>query len=497
MSSSPLLAPEEEVLSTLRADGHRNWLHPKVAVGAWFQKRRVVGWFLIALFNALPWLRMNGKPMVLLDWIGRKFHLFGITFEISDAFLLALLGLIWMLGIFAVTALLGRVWCGWMCPQTIYLEFVYRPLERLCFGRVGVGGKPAHVAACRRLLLWALYAIVSLWLAHVFLAYFVGVDRLLGLRGHEGWVRRSPLDHPGGFFLIGFVTVAMVFDFAFWREQLCTLACPYGRFQSVLLDRFSPVVAYDALRGEPRGKPRKEKKVALPLLAATAPSGGDCVDCGMCLAVCPTGIDIRKGLQMECLHCTQCVDACDKTMDHFGRPRGLIRYATGATLAGEKKRWLRPRVVLYPMAIALFSALFLHNLANKTGVGMYARRAAGTSYRMLADGRVENSFEVEVVNRTEERRVCAVRFDGLAGALWQADGLGEKEPPVVLAPEETRKFYIRVQVPPTVFGHVLPVMDLTLDDGQGRPQSEKMRLLGPSSVAPAVYSVPIPSPPAP
>ncbi len=477
MASSLPLPPESEVLSTLGADGHRRWLYPRVAVGGWFRKRRIAGWSLIVLFNVLPFLRMNGAPVFFLDWVGRKFHLFGVTFQAADAFLLALLALAWFLGIFLVTAMFGRVWCGWMCPQTIYLEFVYRPLERLCFGRRGVGGKPARVAWWRRGLLWILYGVVSLWLAHVFLAYFVGADSLFGLHGTTPWLLQSPLKNPGSFFLVVLLTCAMVFDFAFWREQLCTLACPYGRFQSVLLDKLSLVVAYDAGRGEPRGKPVKAKKgnVALPQLAQTA-ARGDCVDCGLCVAVCPTGIDIRKGLQMECLHCTQCVDACDGVMKKFGRKPGLIRYATGAEMAGEKTRRVRPRIILYPMAIALVLALFFFNLSGATGVGMEVRTAARTTYRLTPDGRVENVFLMELVNRSAQPKKCILGATGAEGLTWQLDGLPL---PIELAPEAQVKCQLRIQVPRASFKTTLPHVTLSLMDDQNREQVRTLRLSGP------------------
>lgn len=492
MSESPPIAPEEEVLSTLHADGKRRWLYPRLAKGAWLTRRRVVGWGLILLFNLLPWVRMGGHPLVLLDLVERKFHLLGVTFQSGDLPLLALLLVGWFLTIFLATALLGRVWCGWVCPQTVYMEFVYRPLERLCFGRSGTGGKPAEVAVWRRLLLWAAYLAVSLWLAHVFLAYFVGVDRLFGLHGiRDGWVTRSPMGNPGGFCVVFLVTCGMLFDFAFWREQMCTIACPYGRFQSALLDRHSPIVSYDAARGEPRGKPRKEKKAQgqnfpLPVLARL----GDCIDCGMCVEVCPTGIDIRKGMQMECLHCTQCMDACDTVMRKWDRPTGLIRYATQAGLAGEVVRRIRPRVILYPLILLVVFSLFGILLSKKTGVGMAVSRAPRTLYVMLPDGRVENSLEMTLVNRTSQARRCDLKLDGPEGLSWEADGLKAGEPPVALAPEEERKLLLRVRIPVAALAR-RSLVKVSVDDRRGQVQTDTVRLLGPSaSVMPAAAPEP-------
>lgn len=488
-------APEDEVLSTLRADGKRKWLYPRLAQGAWLNRRRVVGWSLILLFNLLPWIRLGGHPVFLLDLVERKFHFFGIAFTPNDTPLLALLLVAWFFGIFLITALLGRVWCGWMCPQTVYLEFIYRPLERLCYGRTGVGGKPATVAFWRKLVLWALYLLVSLWLSNVFLAYFVGVDRLFGLRGKTGWVTGSPLDNPGGFFAVFLVACGMMFDFAFWREQLCTLACPYGRFQSALLDRFSPIVAYDEARGEPRGKPRKEKKsealVALPVLKGL----GDCVDCGMCVAACPTGIDIRKGLQMECLHCTACMDACDTVMRKFDRPEGLIRYATQAGLAGELVRKIRPRVILYPLILGVVCALFGILLARRTGVDMTVDRAPRTSYFITADGLIENSLELRLVNRVSEPRACLLSLEGPEGMTFVLEGTKPGEPPLLLAPVEERKLLVRVRVAPAAMAFKHRV-EVKVDDQHGNLLSSVVRLVGPSLAGSAATAkTPVPAAP--
>ncbi len=236
------------VLSTLNEDGSRRWLRPKLSVGAFFRKRRVVAYALMVVFFLIPYLRMNGRPLVLLDVPHRQFTLFGYTFLPTDTLLFMLLLISIAIGIFLLTALFGRVWCGWACPQTVYMEFLFRPIERFF-----EGGRSGSMALDkrpglhpRRLAKNAVYVLLALFLAHTFLAYFVGIDQLVQ------WVRQSPFEHPTSFLIMAGTTAAIFFDFGWFREQTCLVACPYGRLQSVLLDRQSVIVGYDVLRGEPR-----------------------------------------------------------------------------------------------------------------------------------------------------------------------------------------------------------------------------------------------------
>jgi hypothetical protein len=232
---NPLLRPEGRVLSTLNPDGSRRWLEPKLSNGRFLQRRRIVAWILIIVFAAIPWIRINDKPVILLDVMTRKFVFFGTTFRPTDTLLLALLLLSIFVGIFLLTALFGRVWCGWACPQTVYMEFLYRPVERLFLGKA-YGNRKASVAPWRRVAMYAVFLLASAHLANTFLAYFVGTDRLVE------WTLRSPTEHPTAFAIFVVTTGLMMFDFCFFREQMCTLVCPYGRFQSVLLDKGSLIV---------------------------------------------------------------------------------------------------------------------------------------------------------------------------------------------------------------------------------------------------------------
>ena len=403
MSVAP--APER-VLSTLNPDGSRFKIYPRVSAGRFHRWRAVVGYGLIALFVLLPYLDVGGKPAILLDLLHREFTFFGATFRPADGFILMLFGLTIVLTVFLVTALAGRVWCGWGCPQTVYLEWVFRPIERLFEGPPGESRKldARSGVSWRRLAKWGVYLVLAFALANVFLAYFVSADTV------ASWVRGSPADHPVGFGVVVGVTGLMFFDFAYFREQTCIIACPYGRLQSVLLDPHSLIIGYDERRGEPRGKAGKRKPLPVVREAAGERAVGDCVDCRACVTTCPTGIDIRKGLQMECVGCAQCIDACDAIMDKLERPRGLIRYTSKAELAGKPRRLLRPRVVVYPLALALVGALFLVQVGARTQADVWVLRQEGAPFTLLDDGSVSTPVRIKIENRAREPRTYRIEL---------------------------------------------------------------------------------------
>jgi cytochrome c oxidase accessory protein FixG len=469
-----ILDSPEEILTTLTADGKRRWMYPTESRGRYWRARRWVGWGLIAFFVALPIVRVGGRPAVLLDVAAREFHLFGATFYPTDTFFLLLLGLAALLAVVLLTALLGRVWCGWGCPQTVYLEFVYRPVERFFEGKEHVrarrdAGPLTWDKAWRKGAKWATFAVLSVALAHVFTSYFVGWERLLR------WMTGPPTEHWGYFVLMAGTSALVLFDFGYFREQMCTIACPYARFQSVLLDEDSMIVAYDPVRGEPRA--RRSKKAIAQEEAGEVPPKGDCIDCFACVRTCPTGIDIRDGLQMECIACTQCVDACDAIMDRIGKPRGLIRYTSEQALEGAEPRPIRPRTLAYGLLLVAVSALFVVGLATRGQIDADVVRAPGAPFTVMDDGQVLNRIRLRVQNRTPHPTAFSVEVVEPAGASLR---LGARQP-LPLDPRELARLEAFVLVPAEAFdGQSTQEATLVLTYAGGQTDRLTFPLLGPS-----------------
>ena len=455
--------PTERVLSTLHQDGTRHWLRPKLARGAFLRRRRVVAYALIALFVSLPLVPIHGRPALLIDLVARELVVFGAVFRPSNGLILMLLGLTITLAVFVLTALFGRVWCGWACPQTVYLEMVFRPIERW------LEGTPAQAARLprlhpRRLAKWAVYGVLAFGIANVFLAYFVGVVRL------RAWVFESPQSHLGGFTVVVGVTALMLANFGWFREQTCIVACPYGRLQSVLLDPQSLIIGYDARRGEPRGKPKKHLPVAGEI--------GDCVDCNACVAACPTGIDIRDGLQMECIGCAQCADACDAVMDKLRRPRHLIGYTSKDQLAGRPQRLMRPRLIVYPSALVLVAGLLVWSVAGRPTTEVTALRINGPSFMTLPDGRIGSQVRLKIENESSLPRRYIVTLAGARDAI-----LKSPLPAWEIAPHHAQEIPLFVESPAAAFVHGERRVSLRVFDDEGSEGSDQIvtvTLLGPA-----------------
>lgn len=382
-----------EHLANVDKKGKRVWLFPKIIKGKFYKWRTWFSWVLLFFLLATPWLHFKGHPLFLFNVIERKFILFGIPFWPQDLYLIALGLLTFIVFIIAFTAIFGRVFCGWACPQTIFMEMVFRKIETWIEGSpaqqkklkeqkwnadkiVKVGGK--------NIIFWAISFVIS----NTFLAYIIGTDELVK-------IVTEPLEkHIGGFISILVFTSVFYLVFARVRELVCIMICPYGRLQGVLMDAQSVVVAYDFNRGEPRGKLKKDAHDGQEL--------GDCVDCGLCVDVCPTGIDIRNGTQLECVHCTACIDACDTVMVKTHKPLGLIRYASESELRGGKKFKITTRVLAYASLWLILFSVFVTTVAMRKDLQASLFRSKGSLYTQKATGEVTNIFEMRVVNKTFE-----------------------------------------------------------------------------------------------
>ncbi len=453
------IAPEA-VLSTLNRDGSRRWLTPKLSRGRFLSARRWVGWGLIVLFVALPWLRVGGRPAFLLDIPRRQLSFFGSMFYATDVALLMLLLLAIFLFIFWITALFGRVWCGWGCPQTVYMELLFRPLERLFDGKRGRHGR---YRALRRLAKYIVFVALAAGLAHTFLAYFVGVDAL------ERWVRQSPFEHPGPFLVMAITTALVLADFAYFREQMCTVMCPYARFQSVLLDRHSLIIGYDARRGEPRRKLAEQRA----LTRRGEDPGGDCIDCRACVVTCPTGIDIRSGLQLECIACAQCIDACDAIMDRVQKPRGLIRYSSQAALeVGAPRKLVRPRTLAYPVLVAVIVGMLASFLAGRGVAEVTVLRGIGAPFIVEPDGRIANQIRVRIENHQSHPASFLISLEGNDTTLIAPQN------PLPVAAEGHAETSIFVASPADSFADGSRAIELRIES-DGFLVRQPYRLLGP------------------
>lgn len=361
--------PEHRLAST-DEHGKRVMLFPADVQGRYKAWRNVLHSILLAVFLLLPWIKLNGHQALLLDITHRRFSIFGMTFWAHDIpMLIFVLGSV-LVGISLLTAVAGRVWCGWGCPETVFTENVYRRIERWLEGnavqRQRLQQQPwTFGKGILKATKWTLFTLVTLIITHSFMAYFVGIDDL------AHWITRSPAEHPTAFTFMLFLSAILLFFFGWFREQFCIILCPYGRFQSVLMDENSLVVAYNNVKGEPRRGSVPEGE-----------SQGGCINCYRCVQACPTGIDIRRGVQMECIACTACIDACHEVMDHK-KKEPLIGYTTYAEIHGRKPNHFRPRVmILSTVLVAILSGLG-YVLLTRPEVKTTVFNARTTPYQIL------------------------------------------------------------------------------------------------------------------
>jgi cytochrome c oxidase accessory protein FixG len=448
-----------EALTTIDERGNRKWVYPAPIRGLFMRWRKVLGYFVIAVFFVVPWIRIGGMQAILIQIPERRFILFGHIFWPQDVFYLVFLLLALALMLFFFTAVAGRVWCGWLCPQTVFMEEIFRKIEDWTEGdhhaQRRLDAAPWSVRKARiKLTKHALFLLFSALVSNTFIAYFVGTERLLR------WMLGSPLEHWTAFLFMAAILGLFYFDFAWFREQFCIVLCPYARFQSVLTDAHTVQVGYDTVRGEPRGR-----------LGAAR---GDCIDCHKCVVVCPTGIDIRDGYQLECIGCARCIDACDSIMDRVGKPRGLIRYDSLARLSGERVNILRPRVVVYSvLLVGVIVALFV-GLGTRPQLDFTVVRPPGAPFALLPGDLVSNHFSLRLHNRGPLEKSFRIDAAGPAGTR-----IVVPVNPVSLGPEEQRRTEAFVNIPAAAVHDGKAPVRIQVYDGGTLMAERAMTLLAP------------------
>ncbi len=395
-----------DTIGTIKKDGKRNWVFPKRPSGWYYNARTWVSVFLLAFLFGMPFIELNGQPFLLFNVFERKFIIFGLFFGPYDfhIFLLSFIALVIFVILF--TAIYGRVFCGWVCPQTIFMELVFRKIEYLIDGdfrdQKKLKASPWNGKKIfKRGLKYSIFLVISYLIAHTFMAYLVGLDEVREI------VSSSPSERPGGFIAMNVFTMLFFFVFSWFREQACLIVCPYGRLQGVLLDQNSLAVTYDFIRGEPRGKLKKD----------IVQDKGDCVDCHLCVDVCPTGIDIRNGIQMECVNCTACIDACDDVMVKIKKPKGLIRLDSLSGIQTGKRFSFSFRVGVYTTILVILVSIISILLANRTDVEVNILRTPGMLYQVQPNNKISNLYNFHVINKTFHDMNIELKVKGIKGEI--------------------------------------------------------------------------------
>lgn len=391
-------------IGTISKEGKRAWVFPKKPSGRFYEYRKWVSYGLLLFLFSAPFIKINGNQFLMFNVLERRFNLFGAPFWPQDFYLFVILMIIGVVFVALFTVAFGRIFCGWMCPQTIFLEMVFRRLEYWIDGDRGAQIKLERQAwdaekIRKRVLKWIIFFIISFLIANVFLAYLIGSDRLMR------YVFEGPLTHISTLVSLLVFTLVFYFVFAWFREQVCIIACPYGRLQGVLLDNKSIVVAYDHKRGEAENGRKKFRKGE----DRDALGHGDCIDCFQCVNVCPTGIDIRNGTQLECVNCTACIDECDEIMEKVNLPKGLIRYASEDNIAKKAKFKFTPRLKGYTAVLTILTGLLIGLLFLRSEVEANILRLPGQLYEHKEGNIISNVYTYKLINKTN-KDIANIRF---------------------------------------------------------------------------------------
>ncbi len=383
-------------ISTITEEGKRAWVYPKKPKGRYYDKRKIVSYVLLLMLFSFPFIKINGHQFILLNFFERKFHIFGVPFWPQDFYLIMISMVVGVVFVTLFTVAFGRIFCGWICPQTIFMEMVFRRIEFWIEGdrnaQIKLDKQKWDSEKVRKKgLKWFIFFVISFLIANVFLAYLIGSDEVLKM------VTENPLDNTRTLIALFIFTGVFYFVFAWFREQVCIIACPYGRLQGVLLDNKSIVVAYDYVRGEKeKGRARINKKEN-----REEAGWGDCIDCKQCVVVCPTGIDIRHGTQLECVNCTACMDECDDVMEKVGFEKGLIRYASEAEITKKEKFVFTARMKGYTAVLAILIGLLIGMSFLRSQLQVTMQRISGQLYEVKGEN-ISNVYTFRIINKTTE-----------------------------------------------------------------------------------------------
>ncbi len=393
-------------VATISKEGKRNWIYAQQPKGRLYNLRTIVSVFYLILFFALPFIRINADPIFLFNVLERRFIFFGVTFWPQDFFIFGIGMLAFILFIVLFTVVFGRVFCGWVCPQTIFLEMVFRRIEYWIEGdaphqkvldKAPYNSNKIIKRGSKHLIFFLLAFVIST----TFLAYIIGTDELFKI------VKEPLSQHIGGFISLLIFTGIFYAVYDWFREQVCLVVCPYGRLQGVMTDKNSIVIAYDYIRGEPRGKFKKNGRE----------DKGDCIDCMQCVKVCPGAIDIRNGSQLECINCTACIDACDFMMDKVGSPRGLIRYASENGIAKQEKLCITPRIMAYSSVLVGLVIFFVVLLATRKDVDATILRTPGMLFQQQENNMISNLYNIRLINKTHKDVPITLKLESGAGTI--------------------------------------------------------------------------------
>lgn len=456
-------------LATADQQGNRRWLHPKKPSGRWHRRRAWFATALIVIMFAGPWIRIHGNPLLLLNIVERRFSILGQIFWPQDFVIFAVAMLVFITGIIIFTTAFGRLWCGWACPQTVMMEMVFRKIEYLIEGDApeqrALDAAPWNRRKTfKKVLKQLVFLGLSFIVGNTLLAYIIGSEQLLAIQSDD------PRQHLGGLTAMLLFTLLFYAIFARFREQACTFICPYGRFQSAVLDENSMVVAYDHKRGEKRAPLHRDQSHG----QRAAAGQGDCVACRQCVAVCPTGIDIRDGTQMECVNCTACIDACDTIMDKVGRPRGLIRFASLNNIERGERQRFTPRMKLYATILAALITLFLVLVFTRAEVGTTLLRAPGSMFQQTAEGRIQNIYTMKIINKSARDLPLELKLENLPGTVRLMGAV-----PFVIPREGQAQTSVLIELDPTVLTSGSTRLKLGIYAGGRRLETVTTGFVGP------------------